>query len=172
MLNADDSYKHVFVTVCRSIFLYTGVGMKKYILVFIFGAVGAVARFAVKSIDLSPWSVNFPLNTLLINIIGSFVFSFILTLALRTGKINPNLRLGLTAGFLSAFTTFSTLCREIIGLIAAAHYTQAVLYVTLSFSLGLAAAYAAALTARALIVRKYRELRKAVFILRSEGAAE
>jgi CrcB protein len=146
--------------------------MKKYILVFILGAVGAAARFGVKSIDLSPLSVNFPLNTLLINIIGSFIFSFILTLALKTRNINPNLRLGLTAGFLSAFTTFSTLCREIIGLITAAHYIPAVLYVMLSFLLGLAAAYAAALTARAVVVREYRKLRKAVLVLRSEGTAE
>lgn len=59
-----------------------------------------------------------PYGTLLINLAGSFLLLFLMTLLLeRMFFGGAVLRLGLTSGFLGAFTTFSTLTKELLELL-------------------------------------------------------
>lgn len=115
--------------------------MKKYLYIGMFGALGAILRVYLKGIQLNINHGKFPLNTLLINISGSFLIALILTFAAKKIRISENLRLGLTTGFTGAFTTFSTLCKEAFELIHNWNLLTAALYILLSISLGLFSAY-------------------------------
>lgn len=115
--------------------------MKKYVLIGVGGILGAICRYLIKGIHSYPYHGSLPLNTLFINVSGSFVLALVLTAAFEVWEFDPAIRIGVTAGFLGAFTTFSTFCKETFGLIYERNYFSAVLYIVLSTLLGLAAVY-------------------------------
>ena len=92
-----------------------------------------------------------PLNTLIINITGSFLLALILTVAFEVRGLGAGIRLGITTGFLGAFTTFSTLCKEIVVLVYQGDYFSAISYMTVSIMMSLAAVYFAIILAREVI---------------------
>lgn len=116
--------------------------MQKYIYILIGGALGAVLRVVIKSINLFNYSGNIPLNTLIINISGAFILMFFLTVAFEVAEFDANVRLGISTGFIGAFTTFSTLCKETTIMIFNGYYMSAFAYILLSGMLGLVVAYA------------------------------
>lgn len=122
--------------------------MRKYVFIGIAGFFGAIARYYIRSVPLVGYHVNIPLNTLAINISGSFLLALILTVSLEIRELDPDIRLGLTTGFLGAFTTFSTLCKEAVTLLNRGDYFSAVSYLILSTLLGLSAAYCGVVLAR------------------------
>ncbi len=124
--------------------------MRKYIYIACGAFAGAVLRYLIRGIELQSYHENVPLNTLFINVLGAFALAFVLTAALEIGTLDAELRLGLTTGFLGAFTTFSTLCKETVALLKNGDYFSAVSYVTVSTALGLAAAYFGIVLAREL----------------------
>ncbi|MPN30267.1 putative fluoride ion transporter CrcB [bioreactor metagenome] len=63
-------------------------------------------------------------------------------MALSVREFDPDIKLGLTVGFLGAFTTFSALCRETVDLLGRGDYFFALAYMILSVVLGLLGAYA------------------------------
>lgn len=75
------------------------------------GALGALARYGltlwIQGRMLAGTWAGFPLGTLVINVLGSFLLAFALTLSAR-GLLSPQLRLAFGTGFVGAFTTFST----------------------------------------------------------------
>jgi len=127
--------------------------MKKYIYIGAGGFFGAILRAFIESIHIYNYNEKIPLNTLIINISGSFLLALILTLALEVWKIGANLRLGLTVGFLGAFTTFSTMCKETVNLMDKGYYLSAISYITISTILGLLAAYLGVVLARGVIAK-------------------
>jgi fluoride exporter len=127
--------------------------MRKYSFIMIGGALGAVLRLAAKNISIGQYNGGFPLNTLIINITGSFVLALFLTLSYEVFEIDADIRLGISTGFLGAYTTFSTLCKEAVILILNREYITAVSYLTASIVLGLAAAYLGVVLARGAIGR-------------------
>jgi CrcB protein len=92
----------------------------------------------------------FPWGTLLINVSGSFVLGFYLTLVTERFVGRSTTRLFLATGFLGAYTTFSTLSYETVQLLAAGAALPAVGYVVGSLLLGIAAAAVGILSAHAL----------------------
>ncbi|SHI16552.1 CrcB protein [Sporobacter termitidis DSM 10068] len=127
--------------------------MKKYVYIGAFGFLGAIARFAVKQIDFSAIFQYFPINTFLINMLGSFLFSFIVTFAAETGKVDHNLRLGLTAGFLGTFTTFATLCRDAVTLVQSGRTAEMLVYIAASLGGGLLAVWGGAVLVRSRVLK-------------------
>lgn len=115
--------------------------MRKYIFIGLGSFVGAISRYLIKGVILCGGIGVFPLNTLIINISGAFVMAIIMTAAACRRNFSENLRLGLTTGFLGAYTTFSTLCKETVLLFTGGHADIALLYVFLSVILGLGTAY-------------------------------
>lgn len=115
--------------------------MKKYFCIGFFGFLGAIARYLIKNVHLLNYRGNFPFNTLLINITGTFLMALIMTSAFGIWKINETFRLGLCTGFLGAFTTFSSMCKETVLLLTGKLYIFAFVYVLLSILLGLASAF-------------------------------
>ena len=112
--------------------------MNKYIYLAIFGFLGAILRHLAYSLNLGDTS----LNTLLINVLGSFALAVILALSFSTRHLSLDFKLGITVGLLGAFTTFSTLCKEIYMFIYTGNYAFALLYISASIILGLGAVYA------------------------------
>lgn len=76
------------------------------------GAIGAIARYAVVLMAQSTWGTHFPYGTLLVNIVGSFLAGFFLTLLIGRYSGELYLRLFFFTGFLGAFTTFSSFAAE------------------------------------------------------------
>jgi len=58
-----------------------------------------------------------PYGTLAVNLLGSFLLGLLMTTSLRSTLMNPELRMGLTVGFMGGFTTFSTFSYETMRLI-------------------------------------------------------
>ena len=126
--------------------------MKKYVFIFIGGILGAILRYLIKNIDITSfYSGVLPLNTLFINICGSFILALVLTTAFEVYDFNVNIRLGIATGFLGAFTTFSTLCKESVNLIRQGHYYSSIIYLFSSVLLGLMAAYLGVIFTRKVI---------------------
>lgn len=105
------------------------------IYVAIGGFFGAIARFLVGGRITNCTSSTFPVGTLFINVVGSFLLGICFSL-------NPleSVVLLCAIGFLGAFTTFSTFCYEIVKLWHDKKRTVALVYVALSFIIGISAA--------------------------------
>jgi fluoride exporter len=133
--------------------------MRKYIFICIGGILGAIARYLIKGIHLYYYHGNVPINTLFINITGSFILVFVLTVAFEVWEFDQDIRLGIATGFLGAYTTFSTLCKETAGLMKEGFYFSAISYVAVSAILGIAAAYLGLRVARKVGLKLVRNLR-------------
>ncbi|KYC44936.1 MAG: camphor resistance protein CrcB [Candidatus Methanofastidiosum methylothiophilum] len=85
--------------------------MNLLILIGIGGFIGAVLRYLV-----SGWIQNgattFPIGTMGVNVIGSFVLGTILFASEYKGILSEETRIFLTIGLLGAFTTMSTFSYE------------------------------------------------------------
>lgn len=102
--------------------------MSDYIMVLVGGSCGAMCRYAVALFIKRVISSEFPIATLLINMIGSFLIG--LLMAAHPGNFNQLL---LGTGFMGGFTTFSTFQFENISLFQKKNYSTLSLYVICSF---------------------------------------
>jgi CrcB protein len=130
--------------------------MRKYLYIGLGGFLGAILRTAIKSSSMLKTDVEFPLDTLLINVFGSFLIALFLTLCIKAIKIDLDIRLGVTAGFIGAFTTFSTVCKEVIGLLEQEKTFLAIFYSFISISLGIIAVYTGIVIGKKIILFKIR----------------
>ena len=95
-----------------------------YLMIALGGALGALARFFV-----SGWFV-FPLGTLAVNLVGSFVMG--LAYVVLTSRGLDRMMFFAMAGFLGAFTTFSAFSLDVFKLIEAERMADAIGYVAVS----------------------------------------
>ena len=77
-----------------------------------FGALGCLARFYLSGMVYDLLGRAFPYGTFVVNIVGAFLIGLIMEFSLRSTLVTPNLRIGLTVGFLGGLTTFSTFSYE------------------------------------------------------------
>jgi CrcB protein len=84
--------------------------------VFVAGGVGSVARYGVAVACSSAFGIAFPFGTLAVNLVGSFLLSVLVELALAE-HVSPALRVTLGAGFLGGFTTYSAFSQEAFALL-------------------------------------------------------
>jgi len=122
--------------------------MKRYIFIGTGGFLGAILRYVIKNMHIHNYIKGIPLNTLIINITGSFVLAFILTAVLKIRRFDEDIKLGIATGFLGAFTTFSTMCKETVVLINQGSDYLAFTYILLSILAGLAMVYCGAALAQ------------------------
>lgn len=76
-------------------------------LLLVGGAIGTTIRFGVFLIADKWFSRSFPVGTLIVNLVGSFLIGFLWGLMERTSA-PPAIRLFMLVGILGSFTTFST----------------------------------------------------------------
>lgn len=101
------------------------------------GALGAILRY---SIGLIPYKGDFPVLTLVTNLLGAFFIGLISGAAEKKG-LSDNLVLFLKTGVCGGFTTFSTFSLESYKLIQSNHLVPAIIYVVLSVGLCLAGVF-------------------------------
>ncbi|MBW3622735.1 MAG: fluoride efflux transporter CrcB [Armatimonadetes bacterium] len=109
--------------------------------VMIGGALGAAVRYSLSLWMIKRYGPQFPWGTLLINLSGCFALG--LLIGLRLGGRHPMpewLTLSLAAGFLGAYTTFSTFGVETVLLLESRQAYAALAYVASSVLIGIAAA--------------------------------
>lgn len=116
--------------------------MIRYLLVAIGGMLGAVSRYGLAGWISNATQGRFPYGTLAVNVIGSFVIGFFLTLALERFSWSPEVRVFFTVGFLGAFTTFSTFSYETVELLREGAYALAAANMGLSLFGCLASTFA------------------------------
>jgi len=124
--------------------------LMKYLAVAGGGAAGAMLRYYLGGSILSRIAAPFPTATFVINITGSFIIGFFLTLINERIPINPNVRLAVAVGFVGAYTTFSTFEYETARLIEERDFIIGLLYIALSLVLGFAAVTGGIVAARQL----------------------
>jgi CrcB protein len=100
------------------------------------GAFGAMARYGLSGWVQGLMNTTFPLGTLVVNVVGSFLLGFALYLLESTAP-TTEVRSFVTIGFLGAFTTFSTFSYEAVVLLQGGEWTRGGLYVGGSLVLGL-----------------------------------
>jgi CrcB protein len=80
----------------------------RYLLVLVGGGTGALARYVAASAIMTRFGGKFPLGTLVINVTGSFLIGFVMTMLTERFQLDPQWRLLLVVGFLGGYTTFSS----------------------------------------------------------------
>ena len=115
----------------------------QFLYVFIGGGLGAVCRYMATTAIGARFGMMFPLGTLFVNTLGSFlmalVMGILLSLAKSTNMLPESLRLLLTVGFLGGFTTFSSFSMETLTLINGGSILLALVNVCANVLLGLGA---------------------------------
>ena len=78
-----------------------------WVLVGVFGALGAFARYGVSGLVQRLWPTTFPVGTLIVNVTGAFAAGLLLGVAAERDV--PDLFLAAAGvGFLGGYSTFST----------------------------------------------------------------
>ncbi len=83
----------------------------------IFGGLGCVSRYLVSGWVYSLAGRSLPYGTLAVNVVGSLLLGLIMEGSLRSTLLSPELRIGITVGFMGGFTTFSTFSYETVRLL-------------------------------------------------------
>ena len=129
--------------------------MNAFLLVCAGGALGSGLRYAV-SHGVTQWALrahgtSFPWGTLAVNVVGSFLFGFLMTARAGRGGVPESTRFLLGTGALGGFTTYSTFNYETLCLLQSGHLTAATANVALTLLPCLLAGWAGMALARSVL---------------------
>jgi CrcB protein len=111
--------------------------VRNLLAVFLGGAVGTALRLVLDA-TIVHRDDQFPLSTLIINVVGSFVLAI---LAARLWPVAPGwVRAALGPGLLGGFTTFSAVMVSMVTLAASSEILLALVYLAATLVLGFGAA--------------------------------
>ena len=122
----------------------------RYLVIGVGAFIGANLRYVLQTWSAGRWGPDFPYGTLIINISGSFILGFFITLATQRLAVSPEWRAFVAVGLLGGFTTFSSFSVETLGLLQAGSWHSAALYLVGNVGLGLLGAYLGVIAARIL----------------------
>lgn len=86
--------------------------LQKLILIALAGALGTLARYGLAGLVQAWSSPSFPWGTLVVNVLGCFLFGMVWTLSMERMLLSAETRVIILTGFMGAFTTFSTFAFE------------------------------------------------------------
>ena len=96
------------------------------------GALGAIGRHLVM-VQVGHWfGTGFPLGTIVVNVLGSFVLGVLVELMALIWSPSLELRAFLTVGAMGAFTTFSTFSMDAVLLYERGAHAQVAAYIAAS----------------------------------------
>jgi fluoride exporter len=113
-----------------------------YLWVLVGSGLGGLLRFIIGKLALPlDAAAGFPIGTIFINILGSFVIGYFGTLTLHSGKyaVSENLRIFVMIGICGGFTTFSSFSLQTFDLARSGTWGKALANIVLSVVLCLAA---------------------------------
>lgn len=119
-----------------------------FFLVFIGSGIGGALRHGVGLLSLRLLGPNFPYGTLGINIVGSGLMGFVVSLFGSFNIGGQDVRLFLTTGIIGGFTTFSTFSLDAVTLWERGQHLAAIGYIFASVALSLAVLMAVLLLVR------------------------
>lgn len=122
----------------------------KLLCIALAGGLGALSRYLLAGTIQEMAGHSFPLGTAFVNILGCFLFGFIVTLIDERMVLPPGLKPYLLTGFMGAFTTFSTYAFETASLIRYSEWLLAAANVLGQTLLGLVFLFAGIFLARAI----------------------
>lgn len=122
--------------------------MNRFLLIALGAAFGANARYLIGVWAGGRFGADFPYGTFLVNVIGSLLLGFLVTLGSGRLHISAETRLLLAVGFLGSFTTFSAYTVESMNLLREAGIWQGVLNMVGNSLVGLLFAVLGAALAR------------------------
>jgi len=111
--------------------------IKQFLLVGVGGALGSVLRYAG---NLLYSNRSFPVTTMLINIIGSFVIGIVIAYSIKSNA-SSNWKLFFATGLCGGFTTFSAFSLENLLLIQNGKFFLSLFYIIGSIVMGITAAW-------------------------------
>ena len=114
--------------------------MKSIILVFFGGGLGSVLRYIINLLIKNPEG-QFPINTFLVHMFGTFLIGIILGYFLDNNDLNNNLVFFLVIGFCGGLTTFSSFTYDSYELISFGKIFYLIIYNFLSLTIGVALVY-------------------------------
>jgi fluoride exporter len=82
--------------------------MERFLWICFAGALGTGTRYLIGLWAGQRLGTTFPWGTLIVNLSGCFLISFIMYLGLNLANVSATLRLALTTGFLGGLTTYSS----------------------------------------------------------------
>ncbi|WP_243373223.1 fluoride efflux transporter CrcB [Geotalea sp. SG265] len=86
--------------------------MLTFFFIALLGALGCLSRYYLSGWVYDICGRSFPYGTFAVNIVGAFLIGLIMEFSMRSTLVPPQLRVGLTIGFLGGLTTFSTFSYE------------------------------------------------------------
>ncbi|WP_209391088.1 fluoride efflux transporter CrcB [Chryseobacterium sp. RR2-3-20] len=114
--------------------------MRNIFLIFFGGGLGSVLRYLLSFNAQKLWKINnFPVGTLLVNIIGCFAIGFLTSYLV---KFDNGLKFLLITGICGGFTTFSAFSIENYSLWENQQFLMLTIYIGLSILLGIIAVFA------------------------------
>jgi fluoride exporter len=123
----------------------------QYLAIAVGAALGANARYLVGIYVAQRFGVDFPWATFLINVSGSVVIGFFMTLVLDRFPVDVVWRLFFVTGFLGGYTTFSSYSNEGLTLLLRGEVVRALAYLLGSVVAGVAGAFIGAVCAQGVI---------------------
>lgn len=100
-----------------------------FLFVALGGALGAIGRYAI---ILIPVKTDFPILTLITNILGAILIGFIVGIVSNKDNVSDNAVLFWKTGVCGGFTTFSTFSLEAFSLFENKEYLSGSIYIVLS----------------------------------------
>lgn len=110
-----------------------------YLWIGIAGMLGAILRYLISVLFFT--DSLFPLATLAINLLGSFLLAWLTSHAFKKVCLSPHLSTAIGTGFIGSFTTFSALSVETIRLFQSGNHFLGLVYVLVSLFGGLTMSY-------------------------------
>lgn len=124
--------------------------MRRYLLIAVGGALGAMLRYFVGVVAAERFGPRFPIGTLTINVSACFMIGFILEYLNHHTGVNLAWRYAFAIGFIGAFSTFSTFEWETFSDLTNGAFWVGIGYVAVSLIAGLVAVALGSSTARSI----------------------
>jgi len=116
-----------------------GSNLQKFFLIGFAGGLGALARYGLAGIVQKHAGFGVPWGTATVNLVGCFLFGLLWVSMEERFPVTADTRIVVLAGFMGAFTTFSTFVFETQQLLEDSQYLAALGSVALQNGGGLAA---------------------------------